>query len=112
MNQDFNLKHRTMDFNDQQRENKYLRAKERVEAIKKFYTNLIMFVIFIAFLGALNYYTNGWSYMWFLWAAFGWGIALFFQAAKVFRWNPFLGKNWEERKMKEFMDEEDSNKWN
>jgi hypothetical protein len=100
-----------MDFNNQDKENKYLRAKERVEGIKKFYTSLIMFVVFISFLAALNYYTNEWRYMWFLWAAFGWGIGLFFQAVKAFRWNPFLGKNWEERKMKEFMDDENNNQW-
>ncbi|MAT89250.1 MAG: histidine kinase [Flavobacteriaceae bacterium] len=94
------------------REERYLRAKERVTHIKKFYSSLLFYIIFIAFLGALNYYTNQWRYMWFLWAAFGWGIGLFFQAAKAFRWNPFLGKNWEERKMKEFMDqEENKNQW-
>lgn len=95
--------------------NKYLRAKERVEHIKKFYTSAMMFVIFIGFLAALNYYTNQWRYMWFLWAAFGWGIGLFFQAAKAFDWNPLLGRNWEERKLKEFMEKDEETKqgrWN
>jgi len=103
-----------MNFNDQNRENKYLKAREKVEQVKKFYTSLIFYVVFIGFLAALNYYTNQWRYMWFLWAAFGWGIGLFFQAMKAFRMNPFLGKDWEERKLKEFMDEEDkqSNRWN
>ena len=103
-----------MDFNKNERENKYLKAKERVEQVKKFYTGLIFYVVFISFLAALNYYTNHWSYMWFLWAAFGWGIGLFFQAAKAFRWNPFLSKDWEERQLKKFMEEEDEtkDKWN
>ncbi|MCT8339788.1 2TM domain-containing protein [Luteirhabdus pelagi] len=87
---------------------KYFKAKERVEHIKKFYTSLIMYFIFIGFLAALNYYTNEWSYMWFLWAAFGWGIGLIFQAGKAFNWNPILGKDWEDRKMKEFMEEEEN----
>ncbi|MAN58390.1 MAG: histidine kinase [Flavobacteriaceae bacterium] len=94
--------------------NRYLRAKERVEHIKKFYTSVMMYVIFIGFLAALNYYTNQWSYMWFLWAAFGWGVGLFFQAAKAFDWNPFLGRSWEERKMREFLEKEEdtkSGKW-
>lgn len=103
----------TMDRKTSDRETKYLKAKERVENIKKFWTSLIFYLVFIAFLGALNYYTNGWSYMWFLWAAFGWGIGLVFQAAKAFRWNPVFGKDWEERKMKEFMEkEENENRWN
>lgn len=91
-------------------ENKYLRAKERVDRIKKFYTSLISYVIFISFLAALNYYVDQWEYPWFLWAAFGWGIGLVFQALKAFGFNPFFGKNWEERKIKEFMDEDDENK--
>ncbi|WGK64287.1 2TM domain-containing protein [Croceiramulus getboli] len=90
----------------EEQENKYLKARERVAQIKKFYTSLISYVIFITLLGALNYYVNEWDYPWFLWAAFGWGIGLFFQAAKAFNWNPFFGKDWEERKMKEFMDNE------
>lgn len=100
-----------MDLNE--RENRYLKAKERVEQVKKFYTGLIFYVLFIGFLAILNYYTNQWRYMWFLWAAFGWGIGLLFQAAKAFRWNPFLSSDWEERQLKKFMDEEDNktNTW-
>ncbi|RDK87140.1 2TM domain-containing protein [Marinirhabdus gelatinilytica] len=93
------------------KQNKYLRAKERVAELKKFYTSLIGYVLVISMLAALNYYTNGWSYMWFLWAAFGWGIGLLFQAAKAYQWSPFMGKNWEERKLKEFLDEEEKNQW-
>ncbi|HAT66806.1 MAG TPA: histidine kinase [Flavobacteriaceae bacterium] len=89
------------------RENRYLRAKEQVKEIKKFYTSLFFYIVFIGFLGWLNYYTNEWRYAWFLWAAFGWGIGLVFQAAKAFNWTPFLNKNWEERKIKELMDKED-----
>lgn len=89
------------------KENKYLRAKERVAEMKKFYTGIIFYVIFISFLAALNYYTNEWRYMWFLWAAFGWGIGLVFQAAKAFNWAPFMNKDWEQRKIKELIDKED-----
>lgn len=89
------------------RENRYLRAKERVAEMKKFYSSLMFYIIFIGFLAALNYYTNEWSYMWFLWAAFGWGIGLIFQAIKAFNFTPFMNKNWEERKIREFMDKEE-----
>ncbi|MBC8767943.1 2TM domain-containing protein [Arenibacter sp. BSSL-BM3] len=94
------------------KENKYYRAKERVEAIKKFYLNLASYFIFIMFLAAINYFTNKWQYAWFLWAAFGWGIGLVFQGVKVFGLNPFFGKNWEEKKIKEFMQEDEpQNRW-
>jgi hypothetical protein len=93
-------------------DNKYYRAKERVEQIKKFYTSLTSYVVVISFLAALNYYNNEWRYAWFLWAAFGWGIGLVFHAIKVFGLNPFFGKDWEERKIKEFMnDKENENRW-
>ena len=93
-------------------ENKYLRAKERVDELKKFYGNLTSYVLVITGLAILNYYTNGWSYMWFLWAAFGWGIGLIFHAIGTFDLNPFFGKDWEKRKIKELMDkDENQGKW-
>ncbi|MEM8510305.1 MAG: 2TM domain-containing protein [Bacteroidota bacterium] len=92
------------------RENKYIKAKERVDELRGFYGNLTAYVLVITGLAVLNYYINGWSYMWFLWAAFGWGIGIFFHAVNTFRWNPFFGKDWEERKIKEFMDKENENK--
>ncbi|GHC53263.1 2TM domain-containing protein [Ulvibacter litoralis] len=87
-------------------DNKYYKAKKQVREIKKFYTTLMMYLIFISGLAMLNYYTNEFRYPWFLWAAFGWGIGLFFQGVKAFQWNPFYGKDWEERKIKEFMDKD------
>ncbi|HET8737787.1 MAG TPA: 2TM domain-containing protein [Pricia sp.] len=92
---------------DTHEENKYLRAKKRMEEIRKFYTGLMSYLVVIALLAGLNYYLNEWSYPWFLWAAFGWGIGLTFQAAKAFNLNPFFGKDWEERKIEEFMQEDE-----
>ena len=95
-------------------ENKYLRAKDQVREIKKFYTSLVFYVVFISFLAYLNYYTNDFRYMWFLWPAAGWGIGLIFQAAKAFNWSPFFNRDWEDRKVKEFMEQEDersSQRW-
>lgn len=97
-------------------ENKYLRAKEKVEDLKKFYSSLMFYVIFIGFLAGLNYYTNEWDYPWFLWAAFGWGIGLTIQAFKTFRWMPYMNKKWEDRKIKEFMEKDEGTssgkRWN
>jgi len=104
-----------MDFRNTEKENKYIRAKERVAEIKKFYTSLFFYIVFIGFLAALNYYTNEWRYMWFLWAALGWGIGLAFQALKAFNIMPFMNKDWEERKIKKLMEDEDdltNQRWN
>lgn len=89
------------------KESAYYKAKKKVDALKKFYSSLIFYILFIGILAAVNYYTNHFSYMWFLWAAFGWGIGLFFHAIKVFRNDSLLGTAWEERKLKQFMEEED-----
>ena len=92
---------------------KYLRAKERILEVKEFYSKFFRSVVTIIILAAINYYTNEWRYMWFLWAAFGIGISLAFKASKVFGLNPFLGKDWEERKIQEFMNEDkEQNRWN
>lgn len=89
---------------------KYLRAKERVEKLRKFYGNLTSYVLVITLLAFINYWTNDWNYMWFLWAAFGWGIGVIFHAINTFNLNPFFGREWEERKIKEFMKEEEQHR--
>ncbi|WP_224484517.1 2TM domain-containing protein [Robertkochia aurantiaca] len=88
-------------------EDRYLRAKQKVEQIKGFYGNLTSYIVVITFLAILNYYTNEWRYPWFLWAAGGWGLGVFFHAARTFNWNPFFNKDWEQRKIQEFMNEEE-----
>lgn len=89
------------------RESKYVRARERVEELKKFYGNVTSYVLVCSFLAVINYWVNGWSYMWFLWVVFGWGIGIIFHAIGTFNLNPFFGKDWEERKIREFMEEDD-----
>ncbi len=82
------------------------RAKERVEELKKFYNNLISYVVVIIGLAALNYHQNHWAYAWFLWPALGWGIGVIFHGIKAFNANPIFNKDWEERKIREFMEQE------
>lgn len=88
-------------------ERKYQHARERVHELKKFYNNLGSYVIVIGFLAAINYFSNQWEYPWFLWAAFGWGIGIAFHAVKAFEINPMFDKNWEERKIQEYMEKEE-----
>ncbi len=86
---------------------RYERAKNRVEELKKFYNNLFSYIVIIGILAAFNYYLNEWSYAWFLWAAFGWGIGIVFHAIKAFKVNPMFNKDWEERKIRKYMEEEE-----
>ncbi|UZO80333.1 2TM domain-containing protein [Aquimarina sp. ERC-38] len=91
---------------------KYYLAKKRVEEEKAFYQNLISYLIFTFLFGGFNYYVNQWDYPWFLWGALGWGIGVAFHAMKTFQILPFLGKDWEQRKIREYMEQEqNTNLW-
>ena len=83
---------------------RYEKAKERVEAIKGFYGILTAYCIVIPFLIVLNYNTT--SFPWAIFPTLGWGIGVTAHGFEAFGYNPILGKNWEERKMREFMDDD------
>ncbi len=93
-------------------EERYYQAKKRVEEIKGFYGNLASYVLVNLFLMILNLATSP-QYLWFFWPLLGWGIGVVFHAFSVFRISPFFGKDWEERKLKQFLEEEKRNadKW-
>lgn len=82
---------------------RYRKAKERVEAVKGFYANLLAYCIVIPFLALLNYFTAG--FPWIIFPILGWGFGLAMHAMEAFGYNPILGKNWEERKIKNYMDD-------
>ena len=88
----------------------FFKARKKVRQIRIFYQTLIFYLIFIGMLSALNYYVNQWEYPWFLWATFGWGIGLLVQAYKVFEWENIFMKNWEEKKVKSFIENTSHNK--
>ncbi len=89
---------------------KYNRALEKVEKIKGFYANLTSYIFVNAFLVAVNYYTS-WEHKWFIYPMMGWGIGVVFHYFETFGNYPFLSKDWEEKKIKELMDEEDKERW-
>ena len=90
---------------------KYVKAFERVEKLKEFYQNIASYCIVIPFLIFINLYTSP-GFHWFWFPVFGWGIGLFFHFLEVNNYNVFLGKNWEEKKIKEMMNNDKSNKYN
>ncbi|GAA0872290.1 2TM domain-containing protein [Gangjinia marincola] len=91
---------------------KYATAKKRVRELKKFYGKLATYLIFIAIFAGINYYTNEWRNAWFLWIALFWGIGIAIHAGKVFGFDMFFGKNWEERKINEVMNKEETEEAN
>ncbi|WP_010134108.1 2TM domain-containing protein [Ochrovirga pacifica] len=80
---------------------KYTRAKKRVEELYKFYWNLSSYLVVIPFLIFINYMTS-WGFQWFWYPLFGWGLGLALHAIKLF----VLGTNWRDRKIREIMEQD------
>jgi len=95
----------------QQLDDSYVRARKHVEELKEFYYNLISYCIVIPFLIFINYKTS-WDYKWFFFPMFGWAVGISFHAYKVFVNDGMLGKSWEEKKIKKFMEEDNQKRWN
>tara|TARA_R110000796_G_scaffold35017_3_gene90111 strand:+ start:80793 stop:81122 length:330 start_codon:yes stop_codon:yes gene_type:complete len=91
------------------------RAKRRVAELKGFYVHLTVYIIVntcisIFIIGSSM--SNGGTFIDSFWD-FGnfatpifWGIGLFFHGMKVFSFNPFFGKDWEERQIQKYMEED------
>ncbi len=89
----------------------YVRARNHVEELKGFYYSLISYCLVIPFLIFINYKTY-WGVQWFWFPLAGWGLGLGIQAYHVFVNNGILGRQWEERKLQEYMQEEENKRWN
>lgn len=97
------------DFTEEQ---KYIKAKKKVEKIKGFYIHLAVYIgvnIFISCVIIFGFMNDGYTFIESI-TNFGfystwlfWGIGLFFHWIGVFGSNLFLGKDWEDRKIKEYM---------
>ncbi len=83
---------------------RYQKAKEKVEAIKHFYNNLLSYCIIIPFLAFINYQTT--SFPWVIFPALGWGFGVVAHGMEAYGYNPIFGKSWEERKMREYMNDD------
>ncbi len=94
-------------------EDRYFSAKKKVESIKGFYGNLTAYIGVNIILLIINLWTSP-EYLWFFWPLMWWGLGVIFHGLKVFDVIPFLGKEWEEKKIKELMEKEKRNnkeKW-
>lgn len=83
---------------------RYVRAVERVEKLKEFYQNVVSYVIVIPFLIFINLQFSP-NFHWFWFPVFGWGFGVVMHGLDAYNYNIFLGKNWEEKKIKEIMDQ-------
>ncbi|AXT60311.1 hypothetical protein D1816_08090 [Aquimarina sp. AD10] len=91
---------------------RYEKAKKRVEREKGFYThftiylaiNLILLIINSNF---LNEGFSNFSQWWLYITPISWGIGLLFHGLSVFAKTPIFNKKWEEKKIKELMDKDE-----
>jgi hypothetical protein len=87
-----------------QEQQRYERARKRVEALKSFYIHATIYVLVNTGLFVINLLTGGpW---WFFFPLIGWGIGLGIHALKMFVFGGRRRQDWEERKTREFMDKE------
>ncbi len=85
------------------------RIRARVGRIREFYTHLVAYLIINMMLVGIWYVTTK-GFPWFVFPLGGWGIGLFFHWYSVYVEEGFLGRSWEDRKVKELMDRENSRK--
>ncbi|MGL5275468.1 2TM domain-containing protein [Myroides sp.] len=88
-------------------------AKKNVEKFKRFYAHLTSYIMVNSFLIVINMITDS-TFPWALIPLFAWGIGLAADAMKTYNYNLFLGKDWEDKKIREYMDKHkgDGQKWN
>ncbi len=87
---------------------KYKRAKKKIEELKGFYIHFVVYLVINTFI-LVNIYLNTddfWQWPHFV-TLFAWGIGLGFHASKTFGFNPLFGKKWEERQIQKYIEEDE-----
>jgi hypothetical protein len=94
---------------------KYEAAQRKVKTLKDFYSHLLVYVVVNIFIVGVNVYDlePGESYFQVenFFTLFFWGIGLVAHGLSVFGSLYFFNSNWQERKIKEFMEKEEQRKW-
>ncbi|WP_299123859.1 2TM domain-containing protein [uncultured Winogradskyella sp.] len=94
---------------------KYIKAKNRVEKLKQFYTHLVVYIVINTVITAVKIMHNTNNGETFNEAFFDfstiatwlvWGVALAIHAFSVYGIPLILGDDWEERKIERYMKDE------
>ena len=86
-------------------EHLYHKAKKKANKIRGFYYNLACYCVVIPVLIFINL-TYVPEFHWFWFSMLGWGTGVLMHGLDVYGLNPLMGKNWEERKLQQFIEEE------
>jgi cell division protein FtsW (lipid II flippase) len=91
--------------NQIQEDVRYLAAQKKVNSIKRFYMHLLVYILVNIFL-IIQIYLENKNDFW-RWKSFSvvlfWGIGIISHGTSVFGSYLLFGKNWEDKKIKEFM---------
>ncbi|HEX9979280.1 MAG TPA: histidine kinase [Flavobacterium sp.] len=101
----------TMETYTNSEEANYYKMQRKVEDIKGFYSNLYSYILINIGLAVLNLATYP-QFLWFLFPVIGWGIGVIVHWMSVFNYIPFLGRDWEERKIREIIERDKARRWN
>ncbi|MEP2057957.1 2TM domain-containing protein [Maribacter litoralis] len=105
-----------MELNEFEQSDKLIRAQKKVKELKGFYIHLLVYVLVNLFLMTITItaiMSAGESFTEALFnigtfsTPFFWGIGLAFHAAKVFGFNPFFSKDWEQRQISKYVEQEE-----
>lgn len=91
----------------EEKDEKYIRAKKRVEQLKGFYIHVTVYVLVNIMLFVINLSSSAGDW-WFFYPLGGWGIGVLIHGISVFATGNF-GADWEERKIKEYMERDKRN---
>lgn len=82
---------------------RYKEARRHVKNLRGFYSHAITYVCVIGGLLLVNLLISPRQF-WVQWAATGWGIGLLAHGLSVFTFSGAFGKEWEERKIREYLE--------
>lgn len=87
------------DYNDEE----YKRVRKRVKELRDFYQHVIIYLAVNVMLIIINLISSP-DALWFYWVSIFWGIGLGFHGISVLFQGSLLGPDWEDRKIKKYME--------
>jgi len=94
---------------------RYQRAAKRVKQIKGFYSHALVYTVINIMIVVINIQNLEHGESYFQWhnftTLFFWGLGLLAHGLSVFAPTFMMGKDWEERKIREYMEKSKSNRW-
>lgn len=101
MNTNATLKQNQSEQADLQISEREKRAYQHVRKLKRFYTDLLIFIVVMIFLTVINWLTSP-DYWWVIWVFLGWGLSFTIRAARLFLPLPWLDAKWEKHQIEKY----------